>query len=45
MINETAMLSRERESNPRPTDYGSVALPTALSRLVVSNNNAVNYKG
>ena len=26
--------SRRRESNPRPTDYKSVALPTELLRLI-----------
>ena len=28
------ILSRRRESNPRPTDYKSVALPTELLRLL-----------
>ena len=29
--------SRRRESNPRPTDYKSVALPTELLRLILKN--------
>jgi hypothetical protein len=28
------LMSRRRESNPRPTDYKSVALPTELLRLI-----------
>ena len=31
---ETAQKSRRRESNPRPADYKSAALPTELLRLI-----------
>ena len=30
--------SRRRESNPRPTDYKSVALPTELLRLLLNSS-------
>ncbi len=33
------LMSRRRESNPRPTDYKSVALPTELLRLIFYNFN------
>ena len=35
----TGLLSWKRDSNPRPTDYESVALPTALFQRVSCNND------
>ncbi len=35
ILNELNQWSRQRDSNPRPTDYKSVALPTELCRPLV----------
>ena len=42
LLNKELFLSRKLESNQRPTDYKSVALPTELFRLVISKNNFID---